>query len=201
MILIYVDDILVIGSNTHSLRCFTQKLNNIFSLKDLGSLHYFLGIEAYRDKSGIYLTQGKYISDLLDMFHMGNATPYSTPMAAHKSLSIHSGEPLENPSQYRSAVGALQYLCNTRPDISFCVGKLSQFLSKPTTEHWKAVKRVLRYLRGTIHYGIHIKPSALLDIVAYSDADWASCPDDRRSVGGYCVFFGDSIVSWSSKKQ
>ncbi|KAK4270676.1 hypothetical protein QN277_019454 [Acacia crassicarpa] len=160
-----------------------------------------LGSKHTETSTGLYLSQSKYICDLLDRFHMSDASPCHTLMAAHKSLSAFSGELLPNPIEYRSAVGALQYLCNTRLDISYSVGKLSQYLSQPTIEHWKAIKRVLKYLRGTIHYGIHIKPSAPLVLAAYSDADWASCPDDRRSVGGYCVFLGDSLVSWSSKKQ
>ncbi|KAK4264188.1 hypothetical protein QN277_025397 [Acacia crassicarpa] len=132
---------------------------------------------------------------------MGNASPCPTPMTASKSISAYSGDLLANLMEYRNAVGALQYLCNIRLDINFSIGKLSQFLSQPTTEHWKAMQRVLRYLRGTIHYGIHIKPAYTLDLAAFSNANWASCPDDRRFVGGYYVFLGNSLVTWSSKKQ
>ncbi|XP_062076274.1 uncharacterized mitochondrial protein AtMg00810-like [Humulus lupulus] len=107
----------------------------------------------------------------------------SNTLTAGRTLSGHDGTILENPTLYRSVIGALQYLSHTRPDISFSVNKLSQFLKAPTMVHWNAAKRILRYLKG------------------FSDADWACCPDDRRSVGGYCEFLGDTLMSWSSKKQ
>ncbi|XP_062119207.1 secreted RxLR effector protein 161-like [Humulus lupulus] len=122
-------------------------------------------------------------------------------MITGKVLSKNDGAVLSNPTMYRSAIGALQYLCHTRPDIAFAVNKLSQFLQCPTTSHWSGVKRVLRYLKGTLHYGLHLGYCERLVLVGYSDADWACCPDDRRSIAGYCIYFGDSLVSWSSKKQ
>uniref|UniRef100_A0A803QFQ1 Reverse transcriptase Ty1/copia-type domain-containing protein n=1 Tax=Cannabis sativa TaxID=3483 RepID=A0A803QFQ1_CANSA len=102
-----------------------------------------------------------------------------------KPLSKFDGEALSNPTVYRSAIGALQYLCHTRPDIAFAVNKLSQFLQAPTTSHWSAVKKVLRYLKGTIHHGLHIGFSDHLGLVGYSDVDWACCLDDRRSIAEY----------------
>ncbi|KAM6555018.1 hypothetical protein CsatB_015780 [Cannabis sativa] len=122
-------------------------------------------------------------------------------MTVGKALSIQDGTLMKNPTDYRSLIGALQYLTHTRPDISFSVNKLSQFLKAPTDVHWSAAKRILRYLKGTQDHGLHIKYSDRLTLTGYSDADWACCPDDRRSVAGYCVYFGDSLVSWSSKKQ
>ncbi|XP_054812150.1 secreted RxLR effector protein 161-like [Prosopis cineraria] len=122
-------------------------------------------------------------------------------MAGGKILSANEGALLKDPTDYRSALGTLQYLTNTRPDISFAVNHLSQFLSKPTTEHWKGVKRIFRYLKGTSQFGLSITPSQLLNITAYADANWAACPDDRRSVSGYCTYLGGSLVSWCSKKQ
>jgi hypothetical protein len=122
-------------------------------------------------------------------------------MVVGKPLSIHDGEPMHNPTMYRSVIGALQYLTNTRPDIAFAVNNLSQFLQCPTTTHWNSVKRILRYLKGTLHVGLHIRFSERLSLQGFSDADWASSPDDRRSVGGYCVYLGDTLVAWSSKKQ
>ncbi|XP_062114749.1 uncharacterized mitochondrial protein AtMg00810-like [Humulus lupulus] len=200
-VLIYVDDIIVTGNNVAELNDFIVRLNKHFSLKDLGALHYFLGIEAYRDETGLYLTQTKYIAEILDRYDMLNVKPCPTPMITGKTLSKTDGTMLSNPTMYRSAIGALQYLCHTRPDIAFAVNKLSQFLQTPTTSHWSGVKRVLRYLKGTLHYGLHISYCERLNLVGYSDADWGCCPDDRRSIAGYCVYLGDSLVSWSSKKQ
>ena len=200
-VLIYVDDMIVTGNNVQELNKFIAKLNRHFSLKDLGALHYFLGIEVYRDDTGLYLTQSKYIGEILDRFGMLNIKPCPTPMVSGKVLSKDDGEVLDNPTMYRSAIGALQYLVHTRPDIAFSVNKLSQFLQCPTTTHWNGVKRILRYLKGTLCHGLHIAYSERLDIIGFSDADWACCPDDRRSVAGYCVYLGETLIAWSSKKQ
>ncbi|KAM6584466.1 hypothetical protein CsatB_011468 [Cannabis sativa] len=200
-VLIYVDDIVVTGNNNNKLKGFISELNRRFTLKDLGSLHYFLGIEVYRDVTGLYLTQTKYIEDLLRRHNLTNLKPCPTPATAGRPMSITEGELLSNPTIYRSVIGGLQYLSHTRPDISYAVNKLSQFLKAPTTVHWNGAKRVLRYLKGTMHKGLHISCDEPLNLTGYSDADWACCPDDRRSIAGYCVFFGNTLVSWSSKKQ
>jgi histone deacetylase 1/2 len=112
-----------------------------------------------------------------------------------------AGEKMADPTVYRQAIGALQYLTNTRPDIAFSVNKLSQYMSSPTTDHWQGIKRIMRYLQGTQNYCLHIKPSTVLDIIGFSDADWATSIDDRKSIGGQCVFLGETLISWSSRKQ
>ncbi|KAM6576564.1 hypothetical protein CsatB_028401 [Cannabis sativa] len=195
------DDIIVTRNNDTHLNNFVQKLDKCFTLKDLGELHFFLGIEAFRDETGIYLTQTKYIEDLLRKHNMTHLKPSPTPITTGKSLSVTDGKAMDNPTFYRSLIGDLQYLCHTRPDISYAVNSLSQFLKSPTNTHWNAAKRILRYLKGTCTQGLHICCSNNLNITGFSDADWASNVDDRRSVGGYCVYLGESLVSWSSKKQ
>jgi histone deacetylase 1/2 len=199
-LLIYVDDIIITGSNNKSLEAFISQLNLAFSLKDLGNLHYFLGIEVYRDNSGMYLKQTKYIRDLLKKFNMENASSCPTPMVTGRQFTT-KGELMSNPTHYRQAIGALQYLTNTRPDIAFAVNKLSQYMSSPTIDHWQGIKRILRYLHGTTNLGLHIKPSTDLDIAGFSDADWATSIDDRKSMAGQCVFLGETLVSWASRKQ
>jgi hypothetical protein len=156
----------------------------MFALKDLGTLNFFLGIEAVCDSTG-----------------MSECKSCPTPMTAGKSLSANDGESLTHPTMYRSVIGALQYLTHKRPDISFAVNNLSQFLQNATTTHWNSVKRILCYLRGTTDLGLHIRYSERLYLQGYSNADWASSPDDRRSVGDYCVYLGDTLIAWSSKKQ
>ncbi|KAL5540597.1 hypothetical protein UlMin_043546 [Ulmus minor] len=131
---------------------------------------------------------------------MYNVKPCPTPMTTTHTLSAKTGTPMKNPSLYWSAIGALQYLTHTRPDIAFVVNKLSQFLQEPTDTHWQSLKRVFRYLKGTIYHGLHIQNNEKLTLTGFSDADWASCPDDRRSIVGYCVYIGDTLISWSSKK-
>ena len=132
---------------------------------------------------------------------MDEAKPLPFPATLGKILSKRDGDLMVEPSLYRSIIGALQYVTMTRPDISYMVSKLSQFLKNPIDVHWKACKRVLRYFKGTITHGLHFKSSKQLDLVGFSNADWASCPNDRRSTSGYCVFFGGNLVSWSFKKQ
>ncbi|KZV52607.1 hypothetical protein F511_07000 [Dorcoceras hygrometricum] len=124
-----------------------------------------------------------------------------TPMSSSVALSSRGSDIFEDPTLYRSKVGALQYLTITRPDIAYSVNKVCQFMQRPLQSHWKAVKRILKYLRGTLEFGIHLGISRHLDLFGYCDADWGSDPDDRRSVSGFCWFFGGSSVSWSSKKQ
>lgn len=199
-LLIYVDDIIITGSNSKFLKSFITQLNVMFALKDLGSLHYFLGVEVCRDEGGLYLKQTKYIFDLLRKFNMENVTFCPTPMVTGRSLS-EEAELMKNPTIYRRAIGALQYLTNTRPDISYAVNRLSQYMQAPTALHWQCVKRVFRYLKGTMDYCLHLKPSADLDISGFSDADWATNTEDRKSVAGYCVYLGESLITWSSRKQ
>uniref|UniRef100_A0A803NSQ7 Uncharacterized protein n=1 Tax=Cannabis sativa TaxID=3483 RepID=A0A803NSQ7_CANSA len=201
LVLIYVDDIIVTGNDSKRVKQFIDELNKRFTLKDLGPLHFFLGIEVYRDETGIYLTQTRYIEELLRRTNFTNLKICPTPATAGKPMSLSDGEPLNDPTAYRSIIGGLQYLSHTRPDISYAVNKLSQFLKAPTTTHWNGAKRVLRYLKGTMKHGLHIGCDSQLTLTGYSDADWACCPDDRRSVAGYCVYFGNTLVSWSSKKQ
>jgi hypothetical protein len=118
-------------------------------------------------------------------------------------LSLTDGEMLsgDDSTNYRSIVGALQYITLTRPDIAFSVNKVCQFLHAPTTVHWTAVKRILRNLRGTISLGLRLTKSSSIVVGAFSDADWAGCPDDRRSTGGFVVYVGSNLVSWNTKKQ
>ncbi|KAF5471074.1 hypothetical protein F2P56_011546 [Juglans regia] len=129
------------------------------------------------------------------------AKPISSPMAASLKLSKFDSPDFEDATLYRSIVGGLQYLSLTRPDISFAVNKIFQFMHSPKNSHWSAVKRVLRYLKGTINLGLLFRPQSSLHLQTYCDVDWGGCPDDRRSTGGFCIYLGSHLVSWSSKKQ
>jgi histone deacetylase 1/2 len=200
---VYVDDIVIAGSTPSVVDCLVRSLSASFPIKDLGPLHYFLGLEAARTSGGLTLTQRKYALDLLHRVSMENCRPTSTPLATAERLARDSGTALstEDAFRYRSVVGGLQYLTLTRPDISFAVNKVCQFLSQPTDSHWEAVKRILRYVKGTLSTGLRFLKSSSTNINIYTDADWAGCVDDRRSTGGFAIFVGPNLISWSSKKQ
>lgn len=205
MVLVYVDDIIITGNSASFITALIKNLNTDFSLKQLGKLDYFLGIEVTHLPNGsLLLSQAKYLTDLLAKINMLNANGMPTPMVSTSKLSKIGSPAVSDPTQFRSVVGALQYATLTRPEISFSVNKVCQFLSNPLEEHWKAVKRILRYLSGTLHHGLLIQPASPhqpLSLLGFCDADWASDPDDRRSTSGACVFLGPNLISWWSKKQ
>jgi hypothetical protein len=202
-LLVYVDDIIIASSSSSAVEVLLRDLKSDFALKDLGPLSYFLGIEVKQAADGICLSQIKYTMDLLQRTGMLSCKPAITPLSSIGKLSTHEGEVLspEDATRYRSIVGALQYLTLTRPDISFLVNKVCQYLHSPTTIHWTAVKRILRFLKHTLGTGLHIRSSLSMIISAFSDADWAGCGDDRKSSGGFAVFLGPNLILWCSKKQ
>jgi histone deacetylase 1/2 len=204
-LLVYVDDIIITSNNSTLLQSTISKLNKAFSLKHLGSLDYFLGIEVHHLPNGsLLLTQSKYLRDLLTRTTMLDSSPVSTPMQSTCKLTKLGSSALDDPFMYRSVVGALQYATITRPEISFSVNKACQFMSHPLETHWVAVKRILRYLKGTLDHGLLLSPALPPkppSLKAFCDADWASDPDDRRSTSGAAIYFGPNLVSWWSKKQ
>jgi hypothetical protein len=169
-------------------------------MKDLGALSYFLGIHVSRNNQGLHLNQAKYVLDLLHRVDMIGAKPYAAPFTSGKKLTKFDGDPLPDPSLYRHIVGVLQYCTLTRPDIAYSVNQLCQFLHCPTTTHFQAAKRVLRYLKGTPDPGLLFTPGPI-QLNAYCDSDWAGDPTDHRSTSGYGVFLGHCLLSWQAKKQ
>jgi histone deacetylase 1/2 len=202
-VLISVDDIIVTASSEDVVAALLRDLKKEFALKDLGDLHYFLGIEVKRNKEGIVLSQSKYAKDILSQVGMINCKLTSTPLLAAEKFSRFDGNRLgvEDSTRYGSIVGVLQYLTLTRPDLAFSINKVCQFLHAPTTTHWTSVKRILRYVKFTVDVGLTIPKRNSLSLSAFSDADWAGSIDDRRSTGGFVVFFGSSLISWSARKQ
>uniref|UniRef100_A0A2N9HB18 Integrase catalytic domain-containing protein n=1 Tax=Fagus sylvatica TaxID=28930 RepID=A0A2N9HB18_FAGSY len=195
-LLLYVDDIIITGNNPSLLENFTCKLNSEFATKDLGSLSYFLGLEATPTTDGLFISQLKYAHDILTRAQLLDSKPVHTPMVVSQHLSA-DGPLFSDPTLYRSLVGALQYLTITRPDITHAVNSVSQFLHSPTDNHYLACQNAFfAMLRAhcILVFTFHpsIAPGAL---VAYSDADWAGCPDTRRSTSGYSIYLGDNLVS------
>jgi len=132
---------------------------------------------------------------------MSECHPTATPVEARNKLSAFEGAPVTNPSEYRSLAGALQYLTLTRPDLAFAVQQVCLFMHDPREPHLALIKRILRYVKGSLSAGLHLGSGVVDKLTAYSDADWAGCPDTRRSTSGFCVYLGDNLVSWSSKRQ
>ena len=200
-LLVYVDDIIITSSNlsaVHELKVF---LHTQFKLKDLGSLKYFLGLEIARSSKGIFLSQRHYTLQLLEDTGFLGCKPAVLPMDPKVKLCSFEGDSLPDASLYRRLVGRLLYLTISRPDITFAVHKLSQFLAKPRQPHLDAAHHLLQYLKSSPGQGVLFSSQSSFQLRAFADADWGSCLDSRKSVTGFCIFLGDSMVSWKAKKQ
>ncbi|GJS47661.1 retrovirus-related pol polyprotein from transposon TNT 1-94 [Tanacetum coccineum] len=190
----------VLGTDDKYLHKFIDSLNKMFSLKDLGDLSFFLGLQITRSKTGLTLSQKAYIKDILNRSNMSLASPMSTPADPYSKLQ-KEGDPFSDPTLYRQVVGSLQYATNTRPDISYSVNRVCQYMHSPTNLHRQAVKRILRYLNGTLHHCLHFKPTKAKGLHAFSDSSWNSDIDDSRSQYGFAIFHGANLISWTSRKQ
>ena len=154
VISLYVDDMLVTGSNTSLLAKFKKEMEDVFEMSDLGMMNYFLGMEIQQDNLGIFLSQKKYAIDVLKRFKLESCKEVATPLAQNERISKNDGEKLEDPSVFRSLVGSLLYLTATRPDLMFPAGLLSRFMSSPSSVHMGVAKRVLKYIKGTTDLGL-----------------------------------------------
>lgn len=201
LLVVYVDDIVITGSNITGISTLKSFLHTQFQTKDLGQLKYFLGVEVTRSKKGIFLSQRKYTLDLLAETGKLGSKPCSMPMVPNTQLVKEDGELFEDPEKYRRLVGKLNYLTLTRPDITYSVSIVSQFMSSPTVRHWAALEHILCYLKGSPGRGLVYKNNEHTNIECFTDADWAGSKADRRSTTGYCVFVGGNLISWKSKKQ
>ncbi|XP_021719315.1 uncharacterized protein LOC110686988 [Chenopodium quinoa] len=195
IVLVYVDDLLITGNNKGEIARIKKMLASHFHMKDLGSLRYFLGLEIDHTDQGIFISQKKYTTDLLREEGLLNVKPLKLPIDSHLKLSADKGTPLPDPARYQQLLGKLIYLTITRPDISFTVQLLSQFMHSPTSTHMQAVKRLLSYLAGTVSQGVLLASSSAAELAAYCDSDWAICPTTRRSTTSYCVLLGKSPLS------
>ncbi|KAL9999878.1 putative RNA-directed DNA polymerase [Helianthus debilis subsp. tardiflorus] len=184
-LLLYVDDIVLTASSDELLQNIIRMLSQEFAMTDLGHLHHFLGIRVTQNPTGLFLDQAQYTKDIITRASMTACKPCTTPVDLSSKLSASDGPLFHDPTLYRSLAGALQYLTFTRPDISYAVQQVCLFMHEPRDPHFAFLKRIIRYLQGTIDYGIRIVKSTTHSLVAYSDADWGGCPDSRRSTSGY----------------
>ncbi|XP_066316583.1 uncharacterized mitochondrial protein AtMg00810-like [Miscanthus floridulus] len=170
-LLLYIDDIIVTVSSPALLQHVTSRLHSEFAMTDLSDLHHFLGISVTRDSNGLFLSQRQYAADLLQRAGMAECHPTATPMDARTKLSASEGAPVANPSEYRSLAGALQYLTLTRPDLAYAVQQVCLFMHDPREPHLALIKRILRYVKGSLSAGLHLGSGAVDQLTAYSDAD------------------------------
>jgi hypothetical protein len=201
LIVLYVDDLLITGDSCSTIVETKAALHNTFSMTDMGLLNYFLGLEISQKESGVTISQSKYAIDLLVRFHMSDCKPATTPFLSGVKLEDEKDSPLADCTLYRQLVGSLLYLTHSRPDLSYVVGIVSRYMQEPHEIHWKAAKRILRYVQGTINYGIHYSTACTLDLIGYTDSDWAGDSIDRKSTSGYVLNLGSGPICWSSKKQ
>ncbi|XP_016749938.1 secreted RxLR effector protein 161-like [Gossypium hirsutum] len=173
----------------------------VFDMTDLGIMSYFLGMEVIQFDHGIFISQYAFALKILDKFCMSKCKSVSTPMAQGEKLtSIRSQERVDE-KEYRSLVSCLLYLKATRPDLMHAVSLLSRFMHCCDISHFKAAKRVLRYIKGTLKLGVMFKKENKLKLVGYSDSDWAGSADDMKSTSSYFFTLGSGVFCWSSKKQ
>ena len=201
LIQIYVDDIIFGSTNPKYCKKFSDLMISKFEMSMMGELTFFLGLQVRQLPSGIFINQSKYIADILKKFDMSNCQAISTPMEAR--CKIHAdltGKPFDQKT-YRSMIGSLMYLTSSRPDIMFATCMCARYQANPMESHYQAVKRIFRYLKGSMDLGLWYPKDTGFELTAFSDADHAGCKLDRKSTSGTVQFLGDKLVSWSSKKQ
>jgi hypothetical protein len=196
-----MDDMIITGDDTEEISRLQKNLASEFEMKDLGGLKYFLGIEVARSTRNIFLSQRKYVLDLLSETGMLDCKPVDTPIVQNHGLKDCADQTPTNKERYQRLVGKLIYLSHTRPDITYAVSVVSQFMHNPSEDHMNAVIRILRYLKSSPGKGLMLSKNQHLNIEGYTDADWAGNITDRRSTSGYFTFVGGNLVSWRSKKQ
>ena len=196
-----VDDIILTGDYEEELSGMKKRLAKEFEIKDLGYLKYFLSVEVARSKKGIFVSQRKYVLDLLNKTGMLRCKPTDTPMDSTKKIGIEKDSAPIDKGRYQILVGRLIYLSHTRPNIGFSVGVVSQFMNNATEEHMEAVNRILRYLKMTPGRGLLYKKNDTREVEVFLDADWAGDVSNRRSTSGYSSYVWVNLVTWRSKKQ
>lgn len=199
IICLYVDDMIYTGNL--EIDEFKLVMEKEFEMTDLGLMKYFLGIEVSQLESGMFISQSKYASDLLKRFKMLECKAAATPIALGTKLSKNDQGKSIDQTLYKRLVGSLMYLTATRPDIMFAVSLISRFMESPKDSHWQTGKRILRYVAGTVDYGLWYPSESKSFLVGFTDSDFAGSIDDRKSTSGYAFKYGSSLISWASRKQ
>ena len=202
IICLYVDDLLIFGTNMQVIEVTKALLKSNFEMKDLGEANVILGMKITKNSEGIFIDQSHYIEKIFKKYNYFDCKPVCTPFDSHVCLfPTKNDSDVINQKEYASIIGSLRYATDcTRPDIAYAVGVLSRFTSKPNFTHWNAIHRIMRYLKRTLDYGLFYKKyPAVLE--GFSDADWSSQSSDSLSNTGYLFTLGGGAICWRSKKQ
>jgi hypothetical protein len=200
ILVLYVDNMFLTGNEKLIGGC-KRELTSKFEMKDLGLMHYFLGLEVWQRPNEIFLSQGKYTIDILHRFGMMDCKSMATPMVTNMKLLSDSSSDLVDPTMYRQLIRSFMYLINTRPDICFAMNTLSWYMVEPTDVHLVETKHVLRHLYGTVRYGIRYVSDGKVNLQGYTDSDWAGSAVDKKSTSGCCFSLGSGMISRLSRKQ
>jgi hypothetical protein len=200
---VYVDDLIYTGNDELMMRSFKRSMKEMFAMTDLGKMMYFLGIEVTQNEQGIFIAQQKYGSEILKRFGMSDCNGVCSPIVPGCKLTKDEAGKASNATLYKQMIGCLMYMLATRPDMAFSVCLTARYMERPTEMHVAAVKRILRYLKGTLDHGMLYKPRTGNELIleGWSDSDYAGDYDDRKSTSGYVFTMNGVAVSWSSKKQ
>ncbi|XP_026378578.1 uncharacterized protein LOC113273018 [Papaver somniferum] len=181
---LYVDDLIFTGNDVHMIEQFKREMMMKYEMSDMGLVKYFLGIEVHQSEDGVFISQSKYSEKVLKKFGMLGCNPTSTPLVVNEKLKKDDGGRKVDETYYRIIIVNLLYLTHTRPDIMFDSSMLSRFMSSPSHLHLGATKRLLRYIQGTVNFGIMYSRNLDVKLVGYYDSDLGGCIDDMKSTSG-----------------
>jgi hypothetical protein len=200
---VYVDDLIYTGNDEHMMENFKKSMKERFAMTDLGKMKYFLGIKVIQSRQGIFIHQQKYGSEILKRFGMEDCNSVCSPIVPGCKLVKDEAGKATDATLYKQMIGCLMYTLATRPDMAFSVCLAARYMERPTEMHVAAVKRIMRYLKGTLRCGILHKPKAGNELIleGWSDSDYAGDYDDRKSTSGYVFTMNGNAISWCSKKQ
>ncbi|MCH94322.1 copia-type polyprotein [Trifolium medium] len=200
---LYVDDLIYTENDSQMMEAFKESMKKKFAMTDLGKMKYFLGIEVSQSNEGIFICQQKYAADILSRFGMDNCNKVCSPIVPGCRLVKNENGKASNARLYKQMVGCLMYMLATRPDLAYSVCLIARFMERSTEMHVAAVKRILRYLKGTIGCGIMYRSvsDGNMQLIGWSDSDYAGDVDDMKSTSGFVFMLGTGAISWSSQKQ
>ncbi|GJS50866.1 putative ribonuclease H-like domain-containing protein [Tanacetum coccineum] len=201
LVQIYVDDIIFAASTPELCDLFSKIMCSKFKMSMMGKISFFLGLQISQSPRGIFINQSKYALESLKKYGFDSCDPVDTPMVEKSKLDEDKEGKAVDPSHYRGMIGTLLYLTASRPDLQFAICRCARYQARPTEKHLNAVKRIFRYLKGTVHRGLWYPKDSSIALTAFADADHAGCQDTRRSISGSMQLLGDRLVSWSSKRQ